>query len=200
MYQRPYDVSRPLICLDEASKQLIAETREVLGVKPGKPKRVDAEYRRCGTASIFMINAPLEGKRYVRVREQRTRKDFAAVILEVCDVLYPTADKIILVMDNLNTHNIASLYEAFEPSQARRIAEKLEIHYTPKHGSWLDMAEIELSILSRQCMNDYFESREQLKERIVPWERSRNERQVGINWRFTTADARIKLKRLYPTL
>ena len=200
VYQRPYDVSRPLICLDEASKQLIAETREVLGVKPGKPKRVDAEYRRCGTASIFMINAPLEGKRYVRVREQRTRKDFAAVILEVCDVLYPTADKIILVMDNLNTHNIASLYEAFEPSQARRIAEKLEIHYTPKHGSWLDMAEIELSILSRQCMNDYFESREQLKERIVPWERSRNERQVGINWRFTTADARIKLKRLYPTL
>jgi hypothetical protein len=134
------------------------------------------------------------------VREQRTRKDFAAVILEVCDVLYPTAEKIVLVMDNLNTHNAASLYEAFEPSQARRIAEKLEIHYTPKHGSWLDMAEIELSILSRQCMNDYFESRKQLQERIVPWERSRNERQVGINWRFTTADARIKLKRLYPTL
>jgi len=136
----------------------------------------------------------------VRVREQRTRKDFAAVILEVCDVLYPAAERIVLVMDNLNTHNAASLYEAFEPSQARRLAEKLEIHYTPKHGSWLDMAEIELSILSRQCMNDYFESRQQLQERIVPWERSRNERQVGINWRFTTADARIKLKRLYPTL
>jgi hypothetical protein len=115
-------------------------------------------------------------------------------------VLYPTAEKIVLVMDNLNTHNVASLYEAFEPSQARRLAEKLEIHYTPKHGSWLDMAEIELSILSRQCMNDYFESREQLEERIVPWERSRNERHVGINWRFTTADARIKLKRLYPTV
>lgn len=200
VYQRPYDVSRPLICLDEASKQLVAETRKAFGVKPGKPKRVDAEYRRCGTASIFMINAPLEGKRYVRVREQRTRKDFAAVILEVCDILYPTAERIVLVMDNLNTHNAASLYEAFEPSQARRLAEKLEIHYTPKHGSWLDMAEIELSILSRQCMNDYFESREQLKERIVPWERSRNEQQVGVNWRFTTADARIKLKRLYPTL
>lgn len=200
VYQRPYDVNRPLICLDEASKQLIAETRQSLGVKSGKPKRVDAEYRRCGTASVFMINAPLEGKRYVRVREQRTRKDFAAVILELCDVLYPTAEKIILVMDNLNTHNIASLYEAFKPSQARRLAEKLEIHYTPKHGSWLDMAEIELSILSRQCMNDYFESRKQLQERIVPWERSRNERQVGINWRFTTADARIKLKRLYPIL
>ena len=200
VYQRPYDVSRPLICLDEASKQLVAETREALRVKPGKPKRVDAEYRRCGTASIFMISVPLEGKRHVRVRERRTRKDFAAVILEVCDVLYPMAEKIILVMDNLNTHNIASLYEAFEPSQARRLAERLEIHYTPKHGGWLDMAEIELSILSRQCMNDYFESRKQLKERIVPWERSRNDRQVGINWRFTTADARIKLKRLYPTL
>ncbi len=200
VYQRPYDVSRPLICLDEASKQLVAETREALCVKPGKPKRVDAEYRRCGTASIFMISVPLEGKRHVRVRERRTRKDFAAVILEVCDVLYPMAEKIILVMDNLNTHNIASLYEAFEPSQARRLAERLEIHYTPKHGSWLDMAEIELSILSRQCMNDYFESRKQLKERIVPWERSRNDQQAGINWRFTTADARIKLKRLYPTL
>jgi hypothetical protein len=200
VYQRPYDVNRPLICLDEASKQLVAETRKAFGVKPGKSKRVDAEYRRCGTASVFMISSPLEGKRSVRVREQRTRKDFAAVILEVCDVLYPTAEKIVLVMDNLNTHNTASLYEAFEPSQARRIAEKLEIHYTPKHGSWLDMAEIELSILSRQCMNDYFESRKQLQERIVPWERSRNERRVGINWRFTTADARIKLKRLYPTL
>ena len=200
VYQRPYDVSRPLICLDEASKQLVAETRETLRVKPGKPKRVDAEYRRCGTASVFMISAPLEGKRYVRVRERRTRKDFAAVIGELCDVLYPTAEKIVLVMDNLNTHNIASLYEAFEPSQARRLAERLEIHYTPKHGSWLDMAEIELSILSRQCMNDYFESRKQLKERIVPWERSRNNRKVGINWRFTTANARIKLKRLYPTL
>ena len=200
VYQRPYDANRPLICLDEASKQLVAETRKALRVKPGKPKRVDAEYRRCGTASVFMINAPLEGKRYVRVREQRTRKDFAAVILELCDVLYPRAEKIVLVMDNLNTHNMASLYEAFEPSQARRLAEKLEIHYTPKHGSWLDMAEIELSILSRQCMNDYFESREQLKERIVPWERSRNERHVGINWRFTAADARIKLKRLYPTV
>ena len=199
VYQRPYDASRPLICLDEASKQLVAETRKALRVKRGKPKRVDAEYRRCGTASVFMINAPLEGKRYVRVREQRTRKDFAAVILELCDVLYPTAEKIVLVMDNLNTHNAASLYEAFEPSQARRLAEKLEIHHTPKHGSWLDMAEIELSILSRQCMNDYFESREQLEERIVPWERSRNERHVGINWRFTTADAPTKLKRLYPT-
>ena len=200
VYQRPYNENRPLICLDEASKQLVGETRKALQGRPGKPKRVDAEYRRCGTASVFMINAPLEGRRYVRVREQRTRKDFAAVILELCDLLYPMAEKIVLVMDNLNTHNIASLYEAFEPSKARALAERLEIHYTPKHGSWLDMAEIELSILSRQCMNDYFENREQLEERIAPWERERNECHAGINWRFTTADARIKLKRLYPSL
>ena len=200
VYQRPYEVNRPLICLDEASKQLVGETRKAIRGKPGQPKRVDAEYRRCGTASVFMVNAPLEGKRYVQVRDQRTRKDFAAIILELCDVLYPLAEKIVLVMDNLNTHNTASLYEAFEPCEARRLAEKLEIHYTPKHGSWLDMAEIELSILSRQCMNDYFESRLDLERRIAPWERERNERCVGINWRFTTADARIKLKRLYPSI
>ena len=200
VYCRAYDAFRPLVCLDEASRQLLAETRKAIPVEPGKPRRVDAEYRRCGTASVFMLNAPLEGKRHVRVRERRTRKDFAEVIRELCDELYPDAEKIVLVMDNLNTHNIASLYEAFPASKARRLAEKLEIHYTPKHGSWLNMAEIELSILSRQCMNDYFESREQLAERIAPWERSRNDRQAGIDWRFTTADARIKLKRLYPTI
>ena len=200
VYCRAYDAFRPLVCLDEASRQLLAETRKAIPVEPGKPRRVDAEYRRCGTASVFMLNAPLEGKRHVRVRERRTRKDFAEVIRELCDELYPNAEKIVLVMDNLNTHNIASLYEAFPASKARRLAEKLEIHYTPKHGSWLNMAEIELSILSRQCMNDYFESREQLAERIAPWERSRNDRQAGIDWRFTTADARIKLKRLYPTM
>ena len=200
VYCRAYDASRPLVCLDEASKQLVAETRKAIPVKPGKSRRVDAEYRRCGTASVFMLNAPLEGKRHVRVRERRTRKDFAEVIRELCDELYPDVEKIVLVMDNLNTHNIASLYEAFPAAEARRLAEQLEIHYTPKHGSWLNMAEIELSILSRQCMNDYFESREQLAKRIAPWERSRNDRQAGIDWRFTTADARIKLKRLYPTI
>jgi hypothetical protein len=200
VYQRPYDSSRPLVCMDEASKQLLAETRKAIAVKPGKPKRIDAEYRRCGTASVFMLSAPLEGRRDVRVREQRTRKDFAEVIRELCDVLYPEAEAIVLVLDQLNTHNIASLYEAFEPAEARRLAEKLEIHHTPKHGSWLNMAEIELSILSRQCMNDYFESREQLTGTIAPWERSRNDRQAGVNWRFTTADARIKLRKLYPTL
>ena len=200
VYQRPYNESKPMVCLDEASKQLVAETRKAISVEPGQPKRVDAEYRRCGTASVFMLNAPLEGRRHVRVREQRTRDDFAEVIRELCDQLYPAAEKIVLVMDQLNTHGTASLYQAFVPSEARRLAEKLEIHHTPKHGSWLNMAEIELSILSRQCMNDYFESREQLAGRVTCWERSRNDKQAGINWRFTTADARIKLKRLYPTI
>ncbi len=200
VYQRPYDATRPLVCLDEASKQLVAQTRKAISVERGMPKRIDTEYRRYGTTSVFMLNAPLEGRRHVRVRERRTRKDFAEVIRELCDELYPGAEKIVLVMDQLNTHNIASFYEAFEPAEARRLAERLQIHLTPKHGSWLNMAEIELSILSRQCLNDYFESREQLAGRIAPWERSRNDRQAGIDWRFTTADARIKLKRLYPTL
>ncbi len=200
VYQRPYDESKPMVCLDEASKQLVAETRKAISVAVGQPKRVDAEYRRCGTASVFMLNAPLEGRRHVRVREQRTRHDFAEVIRELCDQLYPAAEKIVLVMDQLNTHGTASLYQAFMPSEARRLSEKLEIHHTPKHGSWLNMAEIELSILSRQCINDYFESREQLAGTVARWERSRNDKQAGINWRFTTADARIKLKRLYPTI
>lgn len=200
VYQRPYDPSHPLICLDEAAKQLIAETRPSIPVKPGKSQRTDAEYRRCGTASVFMVNAPLEGKRRVRVRESRKRPDFAEVIRELCDDSYPDAEKIVLVMDNLNTHNEASLYAAFPPEEARRLAEKLEIHYTPKHGSWLNMAEIELSILSRQCMKDYFEDRESLTTAIAEWERSRNEGKTGIDWRFTTDDARIKLRKLYPTI
>jgi len=200
VYHRPYDPLRPQVCLDEASKQLISETRPSIPPRPGRVRRVDAEYRRNGTASVFMLTVPLEGKRHVRVREHRKREDFAKVIRELCDELYPEAEKIVLVMDNLNTHNTASLYEAFAPKEARRLAEKLEIHYTPKHGSWLDMAEIELSVLSRQCMDDYFETQEQLAEQIATWERSRNENNVGIDWRFTTADARIKLKRLYPSI
>ena len=200
VYHRPQDPARPLVCLDEASKQLLAETRKAIAVEPGKPKRLDAEYRRCGTVSVFMLNAPLEGKRRVRVRERRTRLDFAEVVRELCDELYADAETIVLVLDNLNTHGIASLYEAFEPAEARRLAEKLEIHYTPKHGSWLNMAEIELSILSRQCMKDYFETHEQLAGAIAEWERPRNEQRTGIDWRFTTADARITLRKLYPTL
>jgi len=200
VYQRPLDADRPLVCLDETSKQLVAETRKAIAVEPGKPKRVDAEYRRCGTASVFMVNAPLEGTRHVRVRQRRTRKDFAEIIRELCDEVYPRAERIVLVMDNLNTHSIASLYAAFEPREARRLAEKLEIHHTPKHGSWLNMAEIELSILSRQCIKDYFESREELAAAIGHWERSQNEKHTGIDWQFTTAKARIKLRKLYPTM
>ena len=200
VYLRPRNRKKPLVCLDEASKQLIAETRKSLAVEPGKPKRVDAEYRRCGTASVFMMTAPLEGKRHVRVRQQRKRVDFADIIRELCDDIYPDADKIVLVMDNLNTHNVASLYEAFEPCEAWRLAEKLEIHHTPKHGSWLNMAEIELSILSRQCMNDYFENIDGLATAIAAWEKTRNEKKTGIHWRFTTDDARIKLRKLYPTI
>jgi transposase len=198
VYLRPENESKPLVCLDEASKQLISETRSSLPCKSGNVRKVDAEYRRNGTASIFMMNVPLKGKRYVRVCEQRKREDFAEVVRELCDKIYPEAEKIVLVMDNLNTHNTASLYQAFKPEEAKRLADKLEIHYTPKHGSWLNMAEIELSVLSRQCMKDYFETREQLADAIASWECSRNNTNAGINWRFTTADARIKLKRLYP--
>ena len=200
VYLRLRNSKRPLVCLDEASKQLIAETRKSIPVEPGKAKRIDAEYRRCGTASIFMMTLPLENKRHVRVRQRRTRIDFAIVVKELCDELYPEAEKIVLVMDNLNTHDIASLYEAFEPAEARRLAEKLEIHHTPKHGSWLNMAEIELSILSRQCMNDYFDSIEKLSSAVGSWQQSRNEIEVGINWQFTTADARVKLRKLYPVI
>jgi len=198
VYLRPKNELEPLVCLDEASKQLISETRPSLRCQPGRVKKVDAEYRRNGTVSVFMVNAPLEGKRHVRVRQQRKREDFAEVIRELCDEIYCDAEKIILVLDNLNTHNIASLYQAFKPNEAKRLADKLEIHYTPKHGSWLNMAEIELSILSRQCMDDYFETQEQLATAIAAWEHERNKINAGINWRFTTDDARIKLKRLYP--
>jgi len=200
VYLRPRDPLRPLVTLDEASKQLISETRPSIPMMPGQVERVDAEYRRNGTASVFMINAPLEGRRFVRVRERRTRNDFAEVIRELCDDIYPEAETIVLVMDNLNTHTIGSLYHAFDPEDARRLARKLEIHYTPKHGSWLNMAEIELSVLSRQCMNRHFENREQLSAAVSDWERLRNDNQAGIDWQFTTAKARTKLKRLYPTL
>ena len=200
VYHRPLDASRPMVCLDETSRQLISETRPSISPSRGRIKRVDPEYRRNGTASVFMMSVPLEGKRHVRVREHRKREDFAAVVRELCDELYPRAAKIVLVMDQLNTHNIASLYQAFKPSEAQRLAEKLEIHHTPKHGSWLNIAEIELSVLSRQCLDDYFETSEQMAMQIADWECPRNENKAGIDWRFTTADARIKLKRLYPSI
>jgi len=200
VYHRPFDASRPMVCLDETSKQLISQTRPSISAACGRIKRVDPEYRRNGTASVFMMSVPLEGKRYVRVHEQRKREDFAAVVAELCDELYPKAEKIVLVLDQLNTHNIASLYQAFKPNEARRLAEKLEIHYTPKHGSWLNIAEIELSVLCRQCLDDYFQTRQQMATQTAEWERPRNENKTGIDWRFTTADARIRLKRLYPSI
>ena len=198
VYHRPYDATRPQVCLDEASKQLLAEVRAPLPIKPGEPERVDGEYTRHGTAALFMVCEPLAGKRHVFVRAQRKRPDFAAVVKTLCDELYPAAKKIVLVMDQLNTHGIASLYAAFPPAEARRLAERLEIHHTPKHGSWLNMAEIELSVLARQCLAERMDNQEHLTKEVAAWELSRNLAATRINWRFTTNDARIKLKHLYP--
>ena len=200
VYHRPYDEKRPLIALDESSKQLIGETVQPLPAEPGQPERFDYEYVRNGTANLFMISEPLLGWRAVKVTERRTAKDFAEVVRWLAEDVHPEAEKLVLVMDNLNTHKLASLYEAFPPEQARRIAERLEIHYTPKHGSWLNVAEIELSVLSRQCLNRRIESMEELRKEVAAWEDSRNEKQVEIQWRFTTADARVKLRRLYPAI
>lgn len=198
VYHRPYDAARPQVCLDEASKQLLAEVREPLPIKPGEPERVDGEYTRHGTASLFMVCEPLAGKRHVFVRAQRKRVDFAAVVKTLCDELYPQAAKIVLVMDQLNTHGVASLYAAYPPAEARRLAERLEIHHSPKHGSWLNMAEIELSVLARQCLAERMDNQEHLSKEVAAWEHTRNTAATRIDWRFTTANARIKLKHLYP--
>jgi len=200
VYQRPYDCKRPQVCLDEASKQLIGETCTPIPASPGREAREDYEYVRNGTANLFMMFEPLAGRRHVTVTDRRTKKDFANVVRELVDERYPDADQIVLVMDNLNTHSAASLYEAFEPAEARRLAEKLEIHHTPKHGSWLDMAEIELGILNRQCLDRRIDNIATLKQEIAAWEHDRNHRETKVNWRFKTADARIKLRRLYPSL
>lgn len=200
VYHRPYDPARPQVNLDEAAKQLLAEVREPLPMRPGSPERVDNEHTREGTAALFMVCEPLAGRRHVFVRERRTRLDFAAVIKTLCDELYPAAEKIVLVMDQLNTHGIASLYEAYPPAQALRLASKLEIHHTPKHGSWLNMAEIELSVLARQCLTERMENQDKLTRATAAWEHARNVATTRIDWRFTTADARIKLKHLYPTI
>ena len=200
VYQRPHDPARPQINLDEAAKQLLSEVRAALPIKPGQAERVDNEYSREGTAALFLVCEPLAGKRHVFVRERRTRLDFAAVIKTLCDDLYPTAEKIVLVLDQLNTHGVASLYEAYPPQEARRLAQRLEIHHTPKHGSWLNMAEIALSVLARQCLDERMENQEKLARAVAAWEQSRNTTATRIDWRFTTADARIKLKHLYPTI
>ena len=200
VYQRPYDPALPQVNLDEAAKQLLAEVRTPLPLRPGNPKRVDNEYKREGTAALFLVCEPLAGRRHVFVRERRTRLDFAAVIKTLCDELYPAAQKIVLVLDQLNTHGVASLYEAYPPQEALRLAQRLEIHHTPKHGSWLNMAEIELSVLARQCLDERMESQEKLAHSVAAWEQNRNTTAPRIDWRFTTADARIKLKHLYPTI
>jgi hypothetical protein len=200
VYHRPYDEKRPLVCLDEASRQLIGEVTPPIPAQPGRPERFDYEYIRNGTANLFMLFAPLLGWRAVRVTERRTAKDFAEVLRWLIEEVYEEAEAIVLVVDNLNTHKPASLYEAFPPEQARRIAERSEWHYTPKHGSWLNMAEIELSVLQRQALGDRIEGHEQLARVTSGWEEDRNERGVEVRWRFTTADARIKLHRLYPSL
>ena len=201
VYHRPYDERRPLVALDEASKQLVGEVVQPLPPEPGQPERFDYEYVRNGTANLFMISEPLlVGWRAVQVTERRTATDFAEVVRWLVEEVHPDAEKVVLVLDNLNTHKVASLYEAFPPEQARRIAERLEIHYTPKHGSWLNVAEIELSVLARQCLDRRIAAVQELRRQVAAWEEERNERGVEIRWRFTTADARIKLRRLYPSL
>jgi len=200
VYHRPYDEKRPLVALDEASKQLVGEVVQPLPPEPGQPERFDYEYVRNGTANLFMVSEPLLGWRSVRVTQRRTAKDFAEVLRWLVEDVHADAEKVVLVLDNLNTHKVASLYEAFPPEQARRIAERLEIHHTPKHGSWLNVAEIELSVLTRQCLDRRIGTAAELEREVAAWEEDRNERAVEVRWRFTTADARIKLHRLYPSL
>ena len=198
VYQRPYDPKRPVVCMDETSKQLVQETRVSPPPRPGQAERFDYEYERNGTANVFMFCEPLAGRRRATVTDRRTKCDWAEQIRTLLDVQYPRAARVTLVMDNLNTHALASLYEAFEPGEARRLIERLETVYTPKHGSWLNMAEIELGILSRQCMGDRVPDRTTLAASMDRWQKDRNATRATIDWQFTTADARIKLRRLYP--
>lgn len=200
VYTRPYDARFPQVCLDEGSKQLLAETRDPLPVKPGEPKREDYEYEREGTCSLFLACEPLSGKRFVQVRERRTKADWADFVRELIEVHYPQAEKIVLVLDNLNTHTPASFYEVFAPAEAWQLSRKLEVHYTPKHGSWLNMAEIELSVLARQCLNRRLATLQEVAQEVQAWQQERKQAQATINWRFTAADARIKFKRLYPII
>jgi hypothetical protein len=199
VYQRPYDPRRPVVCFDEQSKQLIRETRTPVPAAPGRPQRVDYEYERNGTANLFMVFEPLAGKRRVKVTDRRTARDFAEVLRGLAES-YPLAEKIVLVMDNLNTHKPASLYEAFPPDVARRVWERLEVHYTPKHGSWLNMAETELGVMTKQCLNRRIPEKDILVHEVAAWEQTRNTARCRVDWQFTTHDARIKLKRLYPSI
>lgn len=199
LYAQPYNPKRPLVCQDETQKQLVSEVRPPLPLKPGKAERFDTHYQRNGVSSLFLAFEPFAGRRVVETSEHRGKNDWAHFIQALVDVHYPEADAIVLVVDNLNIHTKASLYATFEPVQAKRLADKLEIHYTPVHGSWLNMAEIELSHLSRQCLDRRIPSRSLLQQEIKAWEKSRNKSNSSIDWRFTIQDARIKLKRLYPS-
>jgi len=200
IYKRPYEQKRPVVCLDEVPKQLISEVKIPLPMLPGKQARYDYEYKRNGVGNIFMMFEPLVNKRYIKVKEHRTKKDCAGIMRYLVDKVYPDVEQIILIMDNLNTHNKSSLYETFKPAEAKRIADKIEIHYTPKHGSWLNMAEIEISILSRQCLGDRVGDTQRLEDMTRPWEEKRNRLEGKVNWQFRTEDARIKLTKLYPAI
>ncbi len=198
LYQQPYDAEAPVVCMDETSKQLVGETKIPIPAAPGRPARIDYEYERRGTANIFIFAEPLQGWRWTQATDRRARTDWAKAVKELLDVHYPRARVVRLVMDNLNTHSLGSLYETFAPHEARRLANRLEIHYTPKHGSWLNIAEIELRVLSSQCLDRRIESRDELDREIRAWTQQRNASIVGVDWQFSTDNARIKLKRLYP--
>jgi hypothetical protein len=198
VYTRPRDSDRPVVCLDEASKQLVAETRLPIAMKPGQPARVDCEYTRNGVANLFMMFAPLEGWRHVEVTDRRTALDYACVLKDLADVHFAKAETIVLVQDNLNTHAAASLYEAFPATEARRLVERFEWHYTPKHGSWLNLAESELGVLASQCLDRRIPDKSTIADEVVAWVEKRNANHAAADWRFTTDDARVKLKTLYP--
>ncbi len=199
VYQRAYAPSHPTVCMDESNKQLVGESAEPLPLAPGQPPRYDYEYSRHGVNNLFMFFEPLAGQRFVKVTDHRTKIDWAYAVRDLVDVCYPDAQLITLVMDNLNTHSLGSLYEAFAPSEAKRIADRLEVHHTPKHGSWLNMAELELGILARQCLDRRIPDPSTLKHCVALWQTNRNQSQVTVDWQFTSADARIKLKHLYPS-
>jgi len=200
VYCRPYDPLFPVVCLDETSKQLLGEVRAPLPMEAGKPERFDTHYQRHGVCNLFLCCEPLRGWRHVKVTARRTKVDFAALIRELVDVHYPAAEKVVLVMDNLNTHTPGSLYDAFEPAEAKRLCDHLEIHHTPKHGSWLNIAECDLSVLSRQCTDRRIPDEETLHREVHAWQQERNAKQVTVDWQFTTEDARVKLKHLYPSI
>lgn len=200
LYAEPYDPKRPVVCFDEKLVQLIVETRRPLPMEPGKPERFDYEYRRNGTRNLFMFFQPLAGWRHVKVTERRTKIDFSYCMRDLTDVFFPQAEVIRVVQDNLNTHTPASLYEAFEPTEARRILNRLEFHYTPKHSSWLNMVEIEIGVLSTQCLDRRIPDEDTLRHEIAAWEEPRNAQRITVDWHFTTSDARVKLKRLYPDI